>query len=94
MKKPIILISILFFVILGLFVARSAISNRISTSGVELGKTQDTLKKYKTQNTMLREEISTLSSLTTISSAAAKNGFVESKSAFAISAARPIALRQ
>ncbi|MBI4097988.1 MAG: hypothetical protein HY426_03020 [Candidatus Levybacteria bacterium] len=94
MKKPIILLSILIFVILGLFLVRSAISNRISTSGVELGKTQDVLKKYKTQNIMLREEISTLASLTNISSAAAKNGFVESKSAFAISVARPIALKQ
>lgn len=93
MKKPIVLLSILIFVILGLFVVRTAISNRISTSGVELGKTEDTVKKYETENTMLREQISALSSLSNISSAAAKIGFVESKSAFAISTARPIALR-
>ncbi len=94
MRKPIFILAILIFVILSLFIARTVISNRISTSGVALGKTQDELSKYKTENTMLREQIYSLSSLSYVASAAVKIGFVESKSNFAISPAIAIALKR
>lgn len=93
MKKPLIILSALILVILGLFVTRTAISNRISTSGVELGKAQDEIKKIKTENYIIREQIFALSSLITISSSAAKIGFIESKETLAISGAKPIARR-
>jgi hypothetical protein len=93
MKKPLAILAILIFIILGLFLTRTAISNRISTSGVELGRTQDEIKKYQTENYLLREQIFAMSSLTKISSAAAEIGFVESKDTFAVSAGRPIARR-
>ena len=91
MKKPIFLLAILIIVTLGLFLTRMVISNTISTSGVALGKTQDELVKYKTENTLLREKIFTFSSLSNISSAAGQIGFVGSKSNFALSKTRPIA---
>lgn len=91
MKKPIFLLTILIFIIVGLLIVKAVISNTISTSGVALGKTQDELIKYKTENTMLREKIFTLSSLSYVSSAAAQIGFVGSKSNFALSKTRPIA---
>lgn len=94
MRKPIFILAILIFVILSLFITRTAISNRISTSGVALGKTQDELKKYQTENIILKEQIFTLSSLSYVSSAAAGIGFVESKSTFALAKARPIALKE
>lgn len=94
MKKPIFILVVLFFIIAGLFVTRTVISNKISTSGVALGKTQDELSKYKTENTMLREQIYSLSSLSYVASAAVKIGFVESKSNFAISPAIAIALKR
>lgn len=94
MKKPIFLLLILIFTIVTLFGVRAAVSNRISTFGVALGKTQDELAKYKTQNIQLKEKIYSLSSLTHVSSAAAKLGFTESKSDFALTKAYPIALRQ
>ena len=94
MRKPILILTILIFVILSLFIARTVISNKISTSGVALGKTQDELNRYKTENTMLKEQIYALSSLSHVASAAVKTGFVESKANFAISPAHAIALKR
>ncbi len=48
MKKPILVLTILILVIVGLFITRTAISNKISTKGVALGKTQDELTKCNT----------------------------------------------
>ncbi|MBI2621957.1 MAG: hypothetical protein HYW63_04940 [Candidatus Levybacteria bacterium] len=91
MKKPTFLLSILLFIILGLFVTRVVISNTISTSGVALGQMQDELRKYKIENALIREKIFTLSSLSNISSEAARIGFSGSKSNFALSKTHPIA---
>ena len=93
MKKSFILISLITIIIVLSFI-RTVISNTISTSGVELGKTQDQIKAYQTENLSLKEKINDLSSLTYISTVAAKMGFSESKSNFAVSSSRPIALRQ
>jgi len=70
------------------------IANEISTSGVALGAMQDEIRKYKVENTLLKEEMLKYSSLLYISSAAAKQGFSESKSNFALKKALPIALGQ
>lgn len=91
MKKPAILLSILILTVISLLGIRTVIFNRLSTSGVELGKTQEGIIKYKTENTMLREKILSLSSLTFVSSAAGRIGFVENKSNFALSKTRSIA---
>lgn len=94
MKKPALLISILFLIIITLFGVRAAVSNKLSTSGVALGKTQDEISKLRTQNFILKEKVYSLSSLSHVSSAAAKLGFVESKESFALTKAHPIALKQ
>jgi len=91
MKKPFFVISLLFLTIIVLLGVRTVVSARITTSGLELGEIQDETSAYKTQNAILKEKIFSLSSLTHVSEVAAKDGFVESKQAFAISAARPIA---
>ncbi len=91
MRKPIFVLAILILVIAGLFITRTAISNKISTKGVALGKTQDELAKVRTENVIIREKIYSLSSLTHIASEAARIGFVDSKSNFALTKARPIA---
>lgn len=93
MKKPILLLAILIITIVSLFGVRAFVSNRISTSGLTLGKTQDELAKVKIQNVLLKEKVYTLSSLSHIASAAAKIGFTESKSNYAIAPAQPIARR-
>ena len=91
MRKPIFVLAILILVIAGLFITRTAISNKISTKGVALGKTQDELAKVRTENVIIREKIYSLSSLTHIASEAARIGCVDSKSNFALTKARPIA---
>ncbi len=91
MKKSVFVLAILILVIVGLFITRTAISNKISTKGVELGKTQDELVKVRTENVILREKIYSLSSLTHVASEAARIGFVDSKSNFALTKAKPIA---
>lgn len=94
MNKPIIIIAVLFIAIGALLGVRSVVSARISTSGLELGKIQDLASVYKTENVILKEKIFSLSSLTHVSEAASKEGFVESKGAFAVSGQRPIARGQ
>lgn len=94
MKKPVLLIAILILTIITLFGVRAAVSNKLSTSGVALGKTQDEINKFRTQNLILKEKVYSLSSLSHVSSAAAKLGFVEGKESFALTKAHPIALKQ
>lgn len=93
MRKGIILL-ILIGTVLSLSIIRAVISNRISTSGVELSTINNDQKKYQTQNMILKEKINELSSLTNIYQKATKKGFTESKSVFAVSSARPLALKQ
>ena len=94
MKKPILIVSILTISIIVLFGVRSIVANEISTSGVALGEIQDEVKKYKTQNTLIKEQINNRSSLIQIASTAAKLGFSQSKSNIALKKALPIALGQ
>jgi cell division protein FtsL len=94
MKKPVLILLVLFLTIGILFGVRSVASSRITTSGLELGDIQDQTRAYKTQNTILREKIFTLSSLNHVSETASKVGFVESKETFAVSGQRPIARGQ
>jgi cell division protein FtsL len=91
MKKPILVLIILFLTIGVLVVARSMASARITTSGLELSQVQDETHKLKTENAILREKIFSLSSLTHVSERAEKVGFVESKQVFAVSSSKPIA---
>jgi len=91
MRKPIFLLAFLIVIVIGLFMIRMVISNTISTSGVALGKTQDEITKFRTENMLLREKIFTFSSLTNIASEAGRIGLVEGKSSLALSKTRPIA---
>ena len=73
---------------------RSVVANEISTSGVALGETQNETKRFKIENAMLQEEILEYSSLSHVASSAAGQGFLESKTNYALKKALPIALRQ
>ena len=92
MKKTIILI-LLIVTVFSLSLVRAVISNRISTSGLELSQIENNLNAYKSENLILKEKINDLSSLTHISTIAAGLGFTETKTSFTVSSARPIALR-
>lgn len=84
MKKPIYLIGALIVIIIALFVVKTVVSNRISTSGLELGDAQEKIADYKTQNTILRQKIFSESSLIYLSQKATKEGFIEDSSTLAV----------
>lgn len=93
MRKPILIISILIIITVTLFGVRAVVSNKLSTSGISLGETQEEIGRYQTENAFLKEKILSVSSLSYVSSAAAKLGFSKSKSNFAVKTALPIARR-
>ncbi|MFH1186687.1 MAG: hypothetical protein V1697_00775 [Candidatus Levyibacteriota bacterium] len=94
MKKPITLIISLLLVVFVLFIARTVVSNNISTSGSFLAKVNIELDTYKIENASFKEKIYISSSLNNIASEAAKLGFVDQKLSFTLSSTLPIAVKQ
>jgi len=94
MKKPILTITILISIILILSVVKIFVSNRIATSGVFLGKIEEEINSYKTQNAQLSEKIYTLSSLTNVSQKALQLGYIDQKTDFVLNTQVPVAFKQ
>ncbi|MCL5113680.1 MAG: hypothetical protein M1372_00720 [Patescibacteria group bacterium] len=94
MKRPALLITVSIFIILILSIAKTVVSNRLSTTGIVLEKTESELNSYKTQNLVLREKLLAMSSLTNIASKAALLGFVENKSQVILTKPLPLAIKQ
>jgi len=93
MKKPVLFIILNLVVIITLSIVQVVAANSISTTGIELGKIQDQTLAIQKKNEVLKEQVLTLSSLTSISSRAASMGFVEGKSTLVISQPLPLARR-
>lgn len=93
MKKPVLFIILNLVVIIGLSIAQVVAANSISTTGIELGKIQDQITQLEKENEVLKEQVLTLSSLTTIASRASDMGFEEGKSTLVISQPLPLARR-
>jgi hypothetical protein len=94
MKKSVLIISILLITVLVLSVVRIYIANQVATSGVLLGKVEEEVTNYKTENIILAEKLYTASSLTNIDSEAEKLGFVEPKTDFVLNGQVPVAFKQ
>lgn len=94
MKKPVRIILFLVIVLLFLSIAKTFVSNRISTSGSELGIINEKINAYKIENTLLSEKLYALSSLTNILAQANSLGFAEEKSRFVLTNPLPIAFKQ
>lgn len=94
MKKPVIIISILFLAIITLSLVRVVISSNFSTGGIDLENIEEKLSLYKTENSILKEKLLTLSSLDYISSRASEIGFVENKRSISLEKSLPLAIRQ
>ena len=94
MKKTAVFISMLLFTILTLSVVQVVVANMLSTKGVELGRLQDDIKKYKTVNSLLAERLLEETSLTRISSNAALLGFSKESSQLYLSNQLPLAVKQ
>lgn len=92
MKRPILVLSVLFGVIIALSIAQVIVANRISTTGTLLGKVDRNLQKLEEENTKFSEKLLLESSLYQIASSAAMLGFVETKSQIFISRPVPLAI--
>ena len=92
MKKPVLVITFFIISIISLWVTQVVISNRLSTTGIELEKIQSEVAKYKKENTRLEEKILEASSLMNVSKKAKALGFVESKSQIYLTNPLPLAL--
>lgn len=88
------IIQVLFLFIVILSVVQILISSRLSTTGIVLGKLENSLKNYNQQNEQLREKLLVASSLTQIASSAATLGFVSEKSQVVLTGSLPIAIRE
>lgn len=84
-------VSLLIGIIIVLSVVQVVVSNRIVTTGVTLGKLQDELNRYKTENDQLLEKILIASSYTHIEDIVSSQGFVETKSPYVLSSPVPLA---
>ncbi len=80
-------------VVILLALGRVVVSNRISTSGIVLGKLNDQMQSIRVQNDLLEEKLLSMSSLTNLASEAAKLGFTEKRESFVLSNPLPIAQR-
>jgi hypothetical protein len=94
MKKPALIIGTLTILVIMLSVAKIYVSNQIATSGVVLGKVEEEVSVYRTENILLSEKLYFASALTNIEKEAVKLGFVEQKSDFVLNGQVPVAFKQ
>ncbi|MBI4089370.1 MAG: hypothetical protein HY424_01525 [Candidatus Levybacteria bacterium] len=94
MKKPVFIITLLIGIIVVLSIIKVILYNRLSTSGVFVGKVEEEIISYKTQNAILSEKLLILSSLTNISEKATKLGFIKDNSLIILKTSRPLAIKQ
>lgn len=94
MKKPKLFIATLVIIMIFLSVVQVVVSNSLSTTGQMLGKLDKEIQSYKKENTLLKEKLLSVSSLTNVASEAAHLGFVENKSNVFLTAPLPLAVKQ
>ncbi|MCL5010524.1 MAG: hypothetical protein M1289_02885 [Patescibacteria group bacterium] len=87
-------IAILFLTIVILSFVQVVVSNKLSTAGITLGKTEDKIAALKIENTVLLSRLLARESLTNLASAASSLGFVEPKESIVFSGSLPLALKQ
>jgi hypothetical protein len=86
--------SALFLIIILLSIIQVVVSNRLTTSGIILGKIEEDIRNYKTENATLAERFFLVTSLNNISSRAAVLGFVKEKSPLILTTSDIVAVRQ
>jgi hypothetical protein len=93
MKKSYKIIIFLFGMIVALSVGKAILQNTLSTSGIFVGKIEQEISFYKTQNAILSEELLTASSLVNISDKAEQAGFTDEKNLMVIKTSKSLAIR-
>lgn len=93
MKRPVLFISFLILLVVGMSIVHVSVSNSLSTTGATLSKIQEDLAAYKKQNTLLKEQILSASALMTVNAEAKDAGYVPIKSEVTITHPLPLARR-
>lgn len=93
MKKPSFIIIFLLGLIITLSMVKAIVYNRLSTSGVFVGKVEEEIGFYKTQNAILSEKLLISSSLTNIFTKATELGFAKYDSLMVLKTL-PLAVKQ
>lgn len=93
MKKCYIIIIFLLGLVISLSIGKAILHNALSTSGIYVGKAEQEINFYKTQNSILSEELLTESSLTNIIEKAKASGFTNENTLMVIKTSRPLAVR-
>jgi len=93
MKKPSLIIIVLVGLVVALSMIKAIVYNRLSTSGVYVGKIEEEIGFYKTQNAKLLEKLLAFSSLTNISAKATELGFAKNTSLMVLKTL-PLAVKQ
>jgi len=93
MKKPVLLIVLLGFIVVVLLIARITIVNSISTTGIKLVDIQNQINDYKKENELLKVQYLQAASYTSIASKAKQLGYVNVKSQVDLAAPLPMAMR-
>ena len=94
MRRRSFVIKVAIFIIIFLSIVQAVVSNRLSTAGLMVGKIEDEIRFYKTQNSFLSEELFRSSSLGTLASKAEELGFIEEKSPLVLTTSDVVAVRQ
>ncbi len=95
MKKPVFIIIFLLGLIITLSIVKAVAYNRLSTSGVFVGKVEEEINFYKTQNAILSEELLASSSLMNVAAKAVKLGFTSEKSSLMVlKTSQPLAVKR
>jgi len=94
MKKYSLVLGALILTVLALIIVRTFIANNVSTSGVVLGNVQNQINAYRLKNSILSQQVYSLSALTNIAAKAEKIGYVDKTQEFVLSNSIPIAVKQ
>lgn len=93
-RHKVTITSFLFLIIILLSIAQAVVSNRLSTSGIFLGKIEEEIRYYKTENASLAEGFFLATSLNNIASRAAILGFAREKSPLVLTTSDVVAVKQ
>ena len=93
MKKSTFVILLFIGIIILLSIVQGGVSNKLSTKGVLVGKIEEQINKYKTENATLSEKLLSYSSFTNVQKKASMLGFSKEKRQIVISSSVPLAVR-
>ena len=91
MKNSKLLLLINFSIIIFLTLVQVIVSNVLSTTGAGISSLENGVEVYKKDNSLLKEKLLFISSLTYVATEAANIGFLNNKSSLFVSSSLPIA---